>query len=149
MGALSQRKKRQQMEAAKKNQGTQPRQPVDIWELLREQSTIDDPFEEIDPEPEIEIIKEKPVDTVPEPKPVYQFSSGDEGTSDMKQSSLEKPPVITSYSIHYTKLYDTDVVFDAEFTKHRSFLCQVADTTLRPFVNRQTGNFFIIEKNLS
>jgi len=92
VGALSQRKKRQQMEAAKKNQGTQPRQPVDIWELLREQSTIDDPFEEIDPEPEIEIIKEKPVDTVPEPKPVYQFSSGDEGTSDMKQSSLEKPP---------------------------------------------------------
>jgi len=34
---------------------------------------------------------EKPVDTVPEQQPVYQFSAGSEGSSDIQKSILEEP----------------------------------------------------------
>ena len=91
VGALSQRKKRQQAEAAKKNPGvqSQPNQPFDFWEMLREESTPVHPFDE--PEPVMENLMEEHVDTVPEPKPVYRFSAKDEGSSDIKESIVEAP----------------------------------------------------------
>ena len=89
IGALSQRKKRQQMEAAKKNPGAPTRQPIDIWEILREQSTAKHPFDEED-EPVVENW-EKPIDTVPETKPAYQFNAKNEGQSDIRESTLEAP----------------------------------------------------------
>lgn len=90
VGALSQRKKRQQMEAAKKNPGSPSKQPMDIWEILREQSTAKHPFDEED-EPDVESWEEKPVDTVPEAKPTYQFVAKNEGRSDIKETIKEEP----------------------------------------------------------
>lgn len=88
VGGLSQRKKRREMQNANSTQ-TQPSQPMDFWDLLREQSTGQHPFEEA--EPMVEMAKEEPVDTVPAPKPVYQFSAAVEGSSDIMESSIKGP----------------------------------------------------------
>ena len=89
VGALSQRKKRLEKEAAKKTPGSQPNQPMDFWELLREQSTGQHPFDEA--EPIVDFEEEEPVDVVPAQQPVYQFSAGNEGNSDIKESIMEEP----------------------------------------------------------
>lgn len=86
VGVMGQRKKRKDMQAAGK---VPPKQEVDFWELLREQSLVEnDPFEHATPIIESE---EEPLDTVPVQEPVYQFKAQQEGSSDIVETVIKAP----------------------------------------------------------
>ena len=87
IGVAGQRKKRRNLQTSGK---TQPGKPMNFWELLQEQSKIEDPYSEY--ESEIEEEEEK-IKTVPEQKPAYQFKTENEGSSDIVEQVKEEPRV--------------------------------------------------------
>ncbi|MCE4566012.1 hypothetical protein INQ51_16960 [Maribellus sp. CM-23] len=78
VGALNQRKKKREAEASASEEAGQP---TDFWEMIMQQEERPPVYQTV-PQEEDDLYDEV-VDTVPEPKPVYQFKAEAEGSSEV------------------------------------------------------------------
>ncbi|MFV0269840.1 MAG: hypothetical protein ACK5HT_22190 [Draconibacterium sp.] len=78
VGALNQRKKKREARASASQEAVQP---ADFWEMIMQQEERPPVYQTV-PQEEDDLYDEV-VDTVPEPKPVYQFKAEAEGSSEM------------------------------------------------------------------
>ncbi len=85
VGAFGQRKKQKNRQAVGK---TQSKQPMDFWEMLREQSRENVPSAE--PEQVFEA-EDESIDVVPKQEPVYRFRPQNEGASNIVPTRVEEP----------------------------------------------------------
>ncbi len=110
VGALNQRKKKREAEASA-SASEEAGQPVDFWEMIMQQEERPPVYQTV-PQEEEDLYDEV-VDTVPKPKPVYQFKAEAEGSSEVVevkkilQREAKKPVMVDGeeFSIRKAIIY--------------------------------------------
>ena len=112
VGALNQRKKKREAEAsASASASEEAGQPADFWEMIMQQEERPPVYQTV-PQEEEDLYDEV-VDTVPKPKPVYQFKAEAEGSSEVLevkkilQREAKKPVMVDGeeFSIRKAIIY--------------------------------------------
>ncbi len=110
VGALNQRKKKREAEASA-SASEEAGQPADFWEMIMQQEERPPVYQTV-PQEEEDLYDEV-VDTVPKPKPVYQFKAEAEGSSEVLevkkilQREAKKPVMVDGeeFSIRKAIIY--------------------------------------------
>jgi len=115
VGVLNQRKKKKD---AQQPVSESAGQPADFWEMLMQQQEQRPVYNEV----EEDEIDDEVIDTVPEPKPVYQFKAAEEGSSDLVeekkilQRQKKKPVLIDGEEFSIRKAIIYNEILNRKYT---------------------------------